>query len=207
VKSLPGFNKKFHRVPDNANRTAESFVAKLAQAELEQDLDRVYDSLVNAFDFAYADLTSAGPEEGQASIITKSFKYSVSVTLNPDDPAEVCWVRKVDSITDADTIRSTPFLEVFRNAFDTIEFGLVPHFDLKAFVHTVQAARNPNIRVRCDRDLTYCDVQLTGFDATIRIERCRAAIVHRSKKSPEALLDSFRKVALAMAAERVALIP
>src|SRR6187431_1409935 len=64
IKSLSGFRKETHRIPDNVSPSNEAFIAKLAATDLSDDLDLRFAALKSAFAFKRVDLNVSGPAEG-----------------------------------------------------------------------------------------------------------------------------------------------
>jgi hypothetical protein len=192
LKSLSGWKKSFH-VPTYLNDTAEMFAAGLASNELSSDLNEVYDSLKESFDLSRRDLNSS-ENAGAGSIITPYFTYSVSVSLNPDDLSEVIWIRTIDAISDPSQVVSDAFGEVFDDVFDTLEFSLPKAIDLEAFIDAVEDAKIPDLKVKHDREVTYCDCHITGFAGTIRLTATGLSITFDRPKKTRELLQSFESV-------------
>lgn len=193
VKRLSGFKKTFG-IPDKVTSSAEAFIAKIAQPEIKEDLDRLYASLKKAFKFARVDMDVSEPGDGTGTIVTPYFNYSIGMSLNPANPSEVMWMRSVDSIKEPAQIGSDAFEEVFGDMFNTLEFSLPSAVNLEAFIDSVEALKNAEVEITYDREVTYCDLQISGMVGAIRLTSRAFSIVHDRPQSPRLLIQSFQQV-------------
>ena len=194
VRSWPGFKKKSHRVPEEVNSHTQSFVARLAADQVREDLDRVFRELRHAFRFKRTEIESADWDHGSGAITTPYFRYTSSVTQNPDAADMSVWQRNVSDICDSKYLLSESFAEVFGSAFDTVEFNPPEPIDLEGIIDRVESIDDDRIWIEYDRQITYCEVTLDGHDERIHITRESFRIVHPQAESPRRLVDSLLRV-------------
>ena len=194
VKRLPGFKKKTHRIPDDVNSHTQSFVAKLGADQVREDLDRVFGELRSAFRFKRTEIQSTDWGDGAGVITTPYFRYSSSITQDPDAADESIWQRDVSEITDTNHLLSENFAEVFGSLFDTVEFNPPEPIDLEEIIDRVESIDDERIWIDYDRQITYCEVTLEGHDEKIHITRDSFRIVHPKAESPRELIDSLFRV-------------
>jgi len=190
VRNLAGF-KVSHRVPAEVNDRTEAFVAEIAAAQIDADLDRIHDDLRARFRFKRADLTVSPPSAGGGSITTPYFEYSVAVSLNPRDPSQVIWRRQVSEIREPRRVLAAPFAAVFGTLFNTIELAPPRPIDLTALIDRIEELDSRHISLAYDKDATWCRVSLAGIDGEVEITARTLALVQRQPKSPGHLLQSF----------------
>ncbi len=190
LRNLSGWKRSF-RIPDRLNDATQRFVAQLSEHELKHDIDSIHDLLKVAFKFARRELDATGPADGAGTIITPYFNYSVSVSLNPDDPSEVNWTRTVNRIAAARKVASENFGQVFDYVFDTLQVSLPYLVNLEEFIDTVEAAEIPELKLQYDREVTHCDLEMEGVPAAVRLTPNELAIVHDRPCQTKLLIQSF----------------
>ncbi len=191
VKSLSGW-KKTHRPPDPAASGSHEYIAGISTGELKQDLDSVYNALKQAFDFKRRDLSVAEPADGTGTITTPFFSYSISVSLNTTDPADVIWTKTVDNIREPRQVASAPFAQVFDGVFRTLQFSLPSSVDLNDCIDALEDAEIKNLDVSYDRDATYCELRFAGATGAIRITTDSLSIVEKHPAKIGTLIQSLR---------------
>lgn len=190
LKSLSGW-KNSHRLPDSYSQTTVAFAVGCAADELKTDLDRVYDQLRDAFGLTRRQLEASLPDDGTGTIVTPYFSYSVTITLNPNELDEVIWTRTVDAIRVPQQIVSEAFANVFDDVFDTLKFSLPTKVDVEDFIDAAEAAEIPGLKIKYDREATYCELQLQEAVGTVTIKPQSLSIVHDRPQATQQLLKSF----------------
>jgi hypothetical protein len=207
VKSLSGF-KKGHAIPDRSNLSSQTFVASLAQQQVSEDLDLIFQQLKSAFKFKRADIRVTDQGDGTGSIITPYFNYSISVAIDDQNPAYVIWRRSVDSIKDSDQIFSDQFASVFQSVFDTVEFSIPAPVDLDAMIDSVEGLDDDRIAIEYDHDATHCNLTIEGVRGEIQVTKHSLLIVHPMPEAPSILLRSFLAIQTALLGpDGVSLVP
>ncbi|GMW03140.1 MAG: hypothetical protein AMXMBFR84_42750 [Candidatus Hydrogenedentota bacterium] len=192
IVHLSGFNKKKgHFIPDSDSESAQSFVARIAQEELEQDLEDKYASIKEAFGLKRRDIRTDGPEEGSGSIITPDFNYVVTVQINPDDTSEALWYREIESIRTPDAVLSPEFERAFGDIFTVLEFVSDTLFDIADIVDQIEDLNDGRLTVDTDKDCSFCTLQVDGLDVTIRITANSFQIEQGSGRSTKDLIEGF----------------
>ena len=193
VRSLSGFQKG-HHVPDRVNDASERFVARIASKDVEEDIDKVRDSLRNTFGFKRNDLKT-DLSDGEGSIITPYFDYEMAVVLDPDAPSRVIWRRQVTNIRVPEQILTEEFEEVFSGMFDTLEFVTTGDpFNIESIIDQIEEMDEEDITVDYNRDLTRCVIKMTNIDSTISITSHTFSIFRTKGNSPRLLIKSFFEV-------------
>jgi hypothetical protein len=149
IRSLAGF-KKTDKVPNAVNSYARSLVAELGSGPIEADVNEVRDALRKNFSFKRKDLDAAAPGDGTGSILTPYFVYSVTVTLNPANPAEIIWRRTITDIKEPEQVLSAAFENTFPKTFSTVEFTPPQPIDLPTFIDQLEDADDDRIKLKYD---------------------------------------------------------
>jgi uncharacterized caspase-like protein len=193
IRSLAGF-KKTDKVPTLANSYAKSLVADLGAGQIEADVNEVREALRKHFAFKRKDLDSAAPGDGTGSILTPYFVYSVTVTLNPANPAEIIWRRQITDIKEPEQVLSPAFENVFPKTFSTVEFTPPQPIDLPAFIDQLEEADDDRVKLNYDPATTWCRLSMPGLLGQVEVTPERFALLQLNPTSPKALLEVFFKI-------------
>lgn len=193
IRSLAGF-KKTDKVPTVANSYAKSLVANLGAAPIEADVNEVREALRKHFSFKRKDLDSASPGDGTGSILTPYFVYSVTVTLNPANPAEIIWRRQITDIKEPEQVLSPAFENVFPKTFSTVEFTPPQPIDLPAFIDQLEDAGDDRVKLNYDPATTWCRLSMPGLIGQVEVTPERFSLLQLNPTSPKVLLEAFFKI-------------
>jgi hypothetical protein len=196
VKDLAGFQKS-HHVPDRVRPATLRFAAAAARDDLQADLDAVYAAVREHLHYRRKDVTLTPPTEGGGALRTPDFDYLVAVSLADDDPTVAVFRREVTHLRSADVLRRPAFQAAFGAAFQILSFDYAGPLDVEGLVDRLEDDPAPGVRVRCGADATWCEMDLAGFPATVRVERNRLEITgHRADGSNTlwAAFEAFRQV-------------
>lgn len=191
IRQLSGFKKGLHKVPERVTSQTTNFVASITQQELEEEIAQLATNLRSAFKLKRNGLRVDGPADGGATIITPDFTYSVSVSLNEEDPSEVVWHRQVAEIQNPDAIISQNFAHVFESTFDTVEFSPPRRFTLTEVIDRIEQLDDDKIEINYDHATTWCTLSMKGIDGTVHITADTFKLIKSSPQKPQALLKSF----------------
>lgn len=193
IRSLAGF-KKTDKVPTVANSYAKSLVAELGSEPIAADVNEVREALRKHFAFKRKDLDAATPGDGTGSILTPYFVYSITVTLNPANPAEIIWRRQVSDIKEPEQVLSPAFASAFPKTFSTIEFLPPQPIDLPAFIDELEDADDDRLKLNYDPAATWCRLSMPGLLGQIEVTPQRLALIQLQPTSPQVLLETFFKI-------------
>ena len=193
IRSLAGF-KKSDKVPNAVNSYAKSLVADLGAGPIEADVNEVREALRKHFSFKRKDLDSAAPGDGTGSILTPYFVYSVTVTLNPANPAEIIWRRTITDIREPEQVLSPAFENVFPKTFSTVEFQPPQPIDLANFIDELEDSADDRVKLNYDPATTWCRLSMPGLVGQVEVTPNRFALLQLNPTSPKALLETFFKI-------------
>ncbi|MDB5309851.1 MAG: hypothetical protein JWO38_4053 [Gemmataceae bacterium] len=189
VKDLAGF-RKTHSVPDRANDWARKYVNRIAGGDIKTDLDNTFDAVREQFGYKRKDLDVSAERDGLGFIRTPDFEYTVTVTVNPDDPTEVVWRREVGRLTDPGFVRSEGFTAVFGSMFDKLVFEFAVPVDVAEFVDRIEDDPPEGVKVSVASGSDAAEVKLAGFAGRVTVTRDAVEIEGRTGATA-GLLDQF----------------
>jgi hypothetical protein len=190
VKDLSGFQKSF-KLPESATPSSQKWIYRLAADNLKAEVEVTYNALREQLGFKRKDLESTIGAEGIGFVRTPSFDYSVSVSLDPDDPSSVIWRREVSQVSDGDVLRSEGFRKVFGGRLDTLLFDFEKPIDVEELVDRIEDDPPPGVKVRVASDGSACDVTVQGFAGQVHVERSSLQVEGPPGLTPESLVEQF----------------
>ena len=189
VRELNGFHKT-HRVPTENNDHTQRFVAKIAHADIGEDLDVRFADFRKHLGLKRIDLNVSAPISGEGKISTPDFEYVVSVRLD-DDPADAVWRREIRNFEEAAPLLTPQFAAVFGKLFDAVEMDTDAQIDVEALIDTVEENESSEILIDYDRTATWCDLSIKGVPAVMSVRSEQILLRALQPMTPASLLKSF----------------
>jgi hypothetical protein len=190
VKNLAGFQKGF-KLPDAATPSAQKWTYRLAADDLRVRLEDIYNALREHLGFKRKDLETTLSTDGLGFIRSPSFDFTMSVSLDPDDPTNVIWRREVSQVTDPDVLRSEGFRKVFGGKLEMLQFDFEKQIDVAELVDRIEDDPPPGVKVRVASDGSTCDVTVQGFVGRIHVERASLRVEGPPGLTPDSLVEQF----------------
>ena len=189
VKSLGGYRKS-NPIPDRANEWARKYVNRVAGPDIKADLDNTFEMVREAFGYKRKDLDVSAERDGLGFIRTPDFEYTVTVSVNPDDPSEVIWRREVGRMSGPEFVRSEGFRDVFGATFNKLVFEFATPVDVADFVDRIEDAPPEGVKVTVASDSGAAVVALAGFAGRVSVTR-DAVTIEGQSGNPSSLLEQF----------------
>jgi hypothetical protein len=190
VKNLAGFQKSF-RLPDAATPSAQKWTCRLAADDLRARIEEIYNALREHLGFKRKDLETTISADGVGFIRTPSFDFTMSISLDPDEPTSVVWRREIAQVTDPDILRTEGFRTVFGGTLETLQFDFEKPIDVKELVDRIEDDPPPGVKVRVASDGSSCDVSVQGFAGRIHVERASLRVEGPPGLTPDSLVEQF----------------
>lgn len=193
IKQLDGF-EKHHRVPTSCTENDQRFLAKLTHRQLDSDLQTIFAAMRKSFGLKRKEISVDGPVEGCGVISTEFFNYEIQVIQDEDDPSRVVWRRSITEIGEPARVFAGPFAQVFGNRFSVLEISTDQPLELEAIVDHIEDAEAENVGVDYDKNLTWCEIQMTDLAMTVIVREHAIRVISRREVSPQELLESFMEI-------------
>lgn len=87
IRQLGGFQRGFHKVPDNISDSADKWCRRLLDETVKDDLQQVYEYTMTELNLRRKDVRKE-QGDGSGSLDTSAFRYSIETGQNPDEPSE-----------------------------------------------------------------------------------------------------------------------
>jgi hypothetical protein len=204
VKTLRGFDKSRHTVPDAVNSATSGFLARLCAPELAEEAEAVFQRARTTLSYKRAGI-ALEVGTGTATLTTKDFCWELACALEPTEPARYTWTRTLHSLRSADLAHTAEFNTVFAAQFDAVVLELARGVRVEALVDAVEAldADAPDaLSVEYPSDCSRCTLIAPGI--TARVECDGAALTMRLSRvgSPLECLTEFEALRAAFRLSR-----
>jgi hypothetical protein len=189
VKDLAGY-RKTHTLPERANDWARKYVNRVAGPDIKADLDNTFDMVRETFGYKRKDLDVSAERDGLGFIRTPDFEYTVTVSVNPDEPEDVIWRREIGRLSGAEFVRSEGFQNVFGTMFNKLVFEFATPVDVADFVDRIEDSPPEGVKVSVASDSGAAVIALTGFGGRVSVTR-EAVTIEGQTGNPASLLEQF----------------
>ena len=193
IRDLNGF-RKGHQIPADVSEHTQSFVGRIAEEDLRQDLDERFEEFRRQLKFRRVEISVTDPLSGMGQISTPWFDYQVSVIHDPNDATAVIWRRQLSEFRQIEKLDSPELATVFGTTFDTVELSPPAAIDIAALIDHIEDEADERISLEYDRQVTWCAVTILGIAGQMKFTSDRIALVIHQAQPPGKLLDSFFKV-------------
>jgi Caspase domain len=184
IKSLSGF-RKWHHVPDNISDSTKSFVESIAQQEIEERADLIYNAIKKYLAYKRKDMTY---EAGR--ILTPDFEYSVSCTQDDDDPEVAVLLEELVNIK-PQIIQNEDFNKVFKGAFSELVFEFTKKLNITKLIDNIEDSDRKDIELDYPKDLSWCELTFDGSPISLRLDGRELSVTSAGRNTPQELLQVF----------------
>ncbi len=194
VKSLAGFKKGHHSLPDAVNAATSGFLAKICAAELAGEAERLFQEVRTGLEYKRRDLTLtvASP---LAVLNARDFSLELAYALQEAEPAEYVVTTTLRELRDADLARREAFARIFAGRFTEISFALKQGARVEAVVDAIEALDGEaGLGVHYPSDCRECTIGVEGVEAEVRCTGATLDVVFPRGAGPAELLDAFAAV-------------
>lgn len=194
IKTLPGFRKPQHSVPDAANAATNAFLAKICADELAEAAEQVFQDVRTGLGYKRKDvsLTVTSPS---AVLVARDFSVEIAYAVDESAPAQYRVTTILRELHDAAFARDEAFNRIFAGRFTEIEFALARGARVEAVIDAIEALDGEGgMSVDYPSDYGECTIHVEGVDAAVRCTGATLDMVFSRGGSPAALIDGFAAV-------------
>lgn len=193
VKTLRGFDKSRHSVPDAVNAATSAFLARLCAAELAEEAESMFQRARAALGYKRAGI-SLDLGAVQATLTTKDFCWELAYALEEAEPARYALTRTLHGLRNAELTRLAEFNTLFAAQFDAVVFDLARGVRVEAVIDAVEAL-DPEaegaLRVDYPSDCGRCELSAPGVEARVECDGATLAMRFPRAGSPAECLAAF----------------
>ncbi len=137
VRSLRGFNKRFHQEPDRHSSAAGDFIQKIGCDDVKEHADQVGRQVQQHLGYKRRDVDfSCG--DGAATIKTPDFDVNITISQDKDDPGAYVISTEVGVIRRSSIVKDARFLEVFTQYCDTLVIKYAQSVDVNQQIDDIE---------------------------------------------------------------------
>lgn len=194
VKTLAGFKKGHHSLPDAANAVTNAFLGKLCAAELSDEAERLFQAVRAGLGYKRKDV-SLSVTAPAATLTAKDFTVDLVYALEEREPARYTTTTTLHELRDAGTMRRAEFSQIFAGAFSEICFSLLKGARVEAVIDAIEALDEAGgLKVDYPSDYRDCTIRVAGVDADVRCTGATLDIVFPRAGAPAELIEAFASV-------------
>jgi hypothetical protein len=202
VRTLDGFKKGHHTVPDAANAVTNGFLAKICAGELEAQAEALFQSVRTGLGYKRRDV-SLELGAAVATLVARDFTVEIGYTLEPTDPARYAVTQTLLHLRSGDLAQTNEFAAIFAGMFSEISFALKKGAPVEAVVDAIEALDSAHgLAVDYPADCSECRIAAKGVTAEIRFTGATLDMVFPGSGSPRELIAEFERVRAAFAVSK-----
>ena len=203
VKTLRGFKKGHHTLPDAVNATTTAFLGKLCAEELAEEAEAFFQRSREAFGYKRKEL-ALDVSSPLAVLTTKDFTLELAYALDESDPAAWEITRVLHTVARSEFLETAASAQVFGGLFSELVFALTKAVSVEAVIDAIEGLESPEdtegedagaaLRVDYPSDCSQCVLSVEGVDATVKFEGAELSMVFPRAAAPAELLGDFMAV-------------
>ncbi len=205
VKTLAGFKKQHHTVPDAVSAATTAFLGKLCAGELAAESEQFFQRTKEAMGYLRKDL-SLEVASPTAVLTAKDFTLEIAYALQSSNPASYDITRTLHSLRSGELVSLPEFNELFAALFGGIVFGLTKGARVEAVIDAVEEKGGAGgLTVSYPSDYRHCVLAVVGVSAEVICDGATLEMRFPKNGSPKELVETFAAVrsAFALTKDRV----
>ena len=194
VKTLAGFKKRHHTLPDASNATTNAFLGKICESELADEAERLFQEARGALGYKRKEiaLSVASP---LATLTARDFTVEIVYALEESDATRYAVTTTLRELRDAGLARRDDFSRVFSTRFSEISFELKKGAQVEAVIDAIEALESESgLTVTYPSDYRDCVIRVAGVDAEVRCTGATLEVIFPRGGAPAELIDAFAAV-------------
>jgi hypothetical protein len=194
VKTLGGFRKSHHTVPDAANATTQAFLAKICEAELSEEAEKLFQDVRTGLGYKRKDV-SLSVTPPTATLAAKDFEVEIAYALEESEPSRYAVTMALRGLRSAEMAGSDAVATVFAGKFSEISFALKKGVRVEAVVDAIEAIDGEGgMSVTYPSDCGECTIRVEGVEPEVRCTGSTLEMVFARGGSPRELIEAFATV-------------
>lgn len=191
VKSLGGFKKSHHTVPDAVNSATSAFLSKLCADEIAAEAEQFFQQARATFAYKRKELT-LDVTSPNAVLSAKDFTFEIAYALDESDPASYVVTRVLHGLRSTDFAAMAECDTVFAGQFSELSFVLTKGATVESVIDAIEGLDDEAVlTVNYPSDCSRCILAVPGVSAEVRFEGGELAMVFPRSSAPRELLEGF----------------
>jgi len=205
VQSLPGFDRRYHRVPAAVTEGASGFVSAIGAAARSELLAQVRGRLRQCFGYRRRQL-----KLGDCHIATPDFEYYLEHRLDPDDPSTVYLRAELSDFRGPELLSAPAFVAAMcgpgpgSHRFDRVRIEHRVACDIEA---CIDALEDRGVCLEYPDDCSYMLMTVPDPPCELEVRSLWVELRGILGESPGVLLDQLMTVVSELAETGVSVLP
>ncbi len=193
VKSLPGFIKGSHTVPNRVSHNADTFIKNIGQRLVDVEISEISQQLQKELKYTRTKI-KATTDSGSGSIETHDFDYSIYIYQSESDPGIYLLSRTLEYIKNPEIINNPLFNQIFDNKFDNLRFATPKRINIIKLIDKIEELNDNDIfQVDYDpSDLSNCTISIANNNLFIFVTKDAFSFRSDIKCSPLELVEEYQ---------------
>lgn len=194
IKTLSGFKKGHHTLPDAANAATAAFLGKVCETELADEAEVLFRAIRHALNYKRRDL-SLTRSPSLATLQAKDFELEIRYALDERSPENFEVTTTLTRLDDVELARTPSFDQVFAGKFSEISFTFGKGARVEAVIDALESLESTNgLSVDYPSDYRECVIHVANVDAEVRCTGAALSLIFPRSSSPAELIDGFAAV-------------
>jgi hypothetical protein len=193
VKTLRGFKKGHHTVPDDANATTNAFLGKICAGELGDEAETLFQAVRTGLGYKRKDVTLSVASP-LAVLTAKDFTVEILYALSEGEAARYTTSTTLGRLRSTDLARTPEFAAVFARRFTELSFGFRKSARVESIVDAIEAVEEGGLTVSYPSDCSECEISIPDVEARVRCTSAALDIVFPRAAGPAELIEQFATV-------------
>ncbi len=198
VRTLRGFRKGQHTLPDAVNSATTAFLGKLCAAELAEEAEALFQQARALLAYKRKEL-SLDLGVGTAVLSAKDFVYELAYALVEADPSEYAVTRTLHGVRSADFLALPATDTLFDGRFTDVVFGLRKGAPVEQVIDAVEGLDETGLKVDYPSDCASCLLTVPDVEAEVRYDGQSLAMAFPRAAAPSVLWQDFLRLRHAFA--------
>ena len=194
VKTLAGFKKGHHSLPDAANAVTNGFLGKICATELAEDAERLFQKVRTGLDYKRKDI-ALNVSSPLAALTARDFSLEIVYALEEREPTQYAVTTTLRDVRDAEVVQREAFARIFAGRFTEISFALKKGARVEAVIDAIESLDGEGgLTVQYPSDYRDCVIGVDGVEAVVRCTGATLDVVFPRGAAPGELLVAFAAV-------------
>ena len=193
VKTLSGFDRRRHTVPESANAVTTAFLGKICGDELATEAERLFQAVRAALGYKRRDLTLSITAP-LATLTAKDFTLDITYAFAERETTRYQVTTSLRDVRHAGMLKHDGVSRVFAGTFSEISFALVKAARVEAVIDAIEGLSEGRLTVDYPSDCRDCTIRVEGVDADVRCTGTTLDVIFSRGGAPAELIDAFASV-------------
>ena len=202
VKTLGGFKKGHHTVPDAANAVTNAFLGKICERELAAQAEKLFQDARARLGYKRKDVALNVAGAG-AMLTARDFTVEILYALEAAAPARYAVTTTLRDLRSGELAQREEFAAIFAGKFTEISFALKKGVRVESVIDVIEALNGEGgLAVSYPSDCRECLIRVEGVGAQVRCSGAALMMVFPRAGAPHELMADFAAVRGAFSVDR-----